>query len=127
MPKLPPGLFARVPASVPVIDTCNYYPLQRDGSILPIENGTPESAWVASTIGHPVIKVFNNIQWTALGSRGLPAGAPGRVALPVSGDDPAAKAIVMGLVEAIGFDAVDNGPLVELLAPAARHAGLHQE
>ena len=33
------------------------------------------------------------------------------MALPVAGDDPTAKTVVLGLVEAIGFDAVDAGGL----------------
>ncbi len=40
--ELPKGLFAGVPASVPVIDTCNYYPRERDGRIEPIEAGMTE-------------------------------------------------------------------------------------
>src|SRR5687768_9460502 len=43
---LPSDLFADVPNDVVVIDTGNYYPA-RDGRILPIEQGQPESAWVA--------------------------------------------------------------------------------
>jgi hypothetical protein len=43
-------LFAGVPADVVVIDTGNYYPT-RDGRITAIEQGQPESAWVAGQIG----------------------------------------------------------------------------
>ena len=110
---LPADLFANVPVSVPVVDTCNYYPRQRDGRIEGIESGLTESRWVAQQIGHPVIKAFNNIYAQHLLERGLPAGAPGRIALPVAGDDPAAKAVVLKLVDAIGFDAIDAGGLDE--------------
>jgi predicted dinucleotide-binding enzyme len=48
-----------------------------------------------------------------LANRGKPAGTPGRIALPVSGDDARAKAVVMELVNDIGFDAVDAGGLDE--------------
>ncbi|WP_218037012.1 NADPH-dependent F420 reductase [Spirosoma sp. KUDC1026] len=44
---------------------------------------------------------------------GKPVGTPGRIALPVAGDDPMAKQKVMDLVEELGFDAVDNGSLHE--------------
>src|SRR4051812_9684114 len=57
---LPADLFAGVGDDVVVIDTGNYYPA-RDGSIPPVEQGQPESAWVADQIGRPVIKAFNNI------------------------------------------------------------------
>jgi len=36
---LPTDLFASVPVTVPVVDTCNYYPQQRDGRIDGIESG----------------------------------------------------------------------------------------
>ena len=45
--------------------------------------------------------------------RGKPAGTPGRIALPVAGDDPAAKAVVLRLVDELGFDGVDAGGLDE--------------
>ena len=108
---LPAGLFRDVPASVPVIDTNNYYPRERDGRIEPIETGKTESRWVADTIGHAVTKVFNNIYSKRLADDGKPAGAPGRIALPVSGDDAAHKAAVIALLDELGFDAVDNGGL----------------
>ncbi len=110
---LPAGLFVKVPSSVPVVDTGNYYPRQRDGRIEGIESGLTESRWVEQRIGHPVIKAFNNIYARHLLERGLPAGAPGRIALPVAGDDTAAKAVVLKLVDSLGFDAVDAGGLGE--------------
>jgi predicted dinucleotide-binding enzyme len=45
--------------------------------------------------------------------RGRPAGAAGRIALPVAGDDRAAKAIVLRLVDELGFDGVDAGGIDE--------------
>lgn len=111
--NLPSDLFQDVPASVVVIDTGNYYPRQRDGRIDAIENGMPESQWVAQKLGRPVIKAFNNIYAARLQNFGLPAGTTGRVAIPVAGDDPKAKAVVSRLVDEIGFDAVDAGSLAE--------------
>ena len=111
--ELPAGLFAGVSNSVPVVDTCNYYPRQRDGRIEGIESGLTESRWVEQQIGHPVIKAFNNIYARHLLERGLPQGAPGRIALPVAGDDAAAEAVVLKLVEALGFDAINAGRLDE--------------
>lgn len=113
IPDLPAGLFADVPASVVVIDTGNYYPQQRDGKIAEIEGGATESAWVASKLGRPVVKTFNNIYAKHLLERGKPAGAPDRIALPIAGDDANAKAVVMRLVDELGFDPVDAGTLAE--------------
>jgi predicted dinucleotide-binding enzyme len=111
--SLSSDLFAQVPASVPVIDTNNYYPRERDGRIEAIEAGLVESRWVERQIGHPVIKVFNNIYAKHLQEHGKPKGTPGRIALPVSGDDAAAKAKVLALVDELGFDPVDVGGLDE--------------
>ena len=113
VPSLPRGLFADVPASVAVVDTGNYYPQQRDGRIDEIEAGVPESRWVERQIGRPVVKAFNSIFAKHLEENGRPAGAPGRIALPVSGDDANAKRRVLDLVEELGFDGVDAGGLDE--------------
>lgn len=109
--NLPKDLFAGVPDSVVVVDTGNYYPQQRDGQIEEIENGTTESRWVSQQLGRPVIKAFNNIYANHLLERGKPSGSPGRIALPIAGDDDHAKEIVMRLVDQIGFDPVDAGGL----------------
>ena len=57
--------------------------------------------------------MFNNIYSVHLQENGKPQGAHGRIALPVAGDDPAAKAIVLDLVNDLGFDPVDVGGLDE--------------
>lgn len=110
---LPHDLFAHVDKKVVVVDTGNYYPRQRDGRIDGIEKGLPESRWVEQQLGRPVIKAFNNIYAKHLLEGGAPPGTPDRIALPVAGDDPHAKAIVMRLVDALGFDPVDAGGLDE--------------
>jgi hypothetical protein len=53
----------------------------------------------------------NNIYARNLRELGRLRGAPARIALPVSGDSPAAKAVVLQLVDAMGFDPVDAGGL----------------
>lgn len=111
IPELPAGLFVDAPERMVVVDTGNYYPRQRDGLIAPIEDGVPESVWVEQQLGRPVIKAFNNIRAEHLLDLGKPEGTPGRIALPVAGDDPEAKATVMALVRELGFDPVDAGGL----------------
>ncbi|RKH30600.1 NADP oxidoreductase [Corallococcus praedator] len=109
---LPKGLFANVPKEVVVIDTGNYYPV-RDGAIPEVDAGMVESEWVAEQLGRPVIKVFNNIFFKSLLEKGAPKGTPGRIALPVAGNSPEAKAKVLQLVEALGFDAIDAGGIAD--------------
>ena len=111
IPDLPRGLFASVPESVAVVDTGNYYPELRDGRIEAIDRGLLDSHWVSHQLGRPVIKVFNNIYAQSLLEKGKPRGTPGRVALPVAGDSPKAKAMVLRLVDELGFDPIDNGGL----------------
>jgi predicted dinucleotide-binding enzyme len=113
IPELPKDLFQGVSPDVVVIDTGNYYPQQRDGRIEAIERGVPESRWVSDQLGRPIIKAFNNIYASHLLEHGRPAGAAGRVALPVAGDDDRAKQIVIRLIDELGFDGVDAGPIDE--------------
>lgn len=109
VPELPEHLFADVPDDVVVVDTGNYFPRTRDGRIAEIEAGLTESRWVAKQLGRPVVKAFNGIDYKLLLEMGRPAGTPGRIALPVAGDSPTAKAVVMKLIDQLGFDAVDAG------------------
>lgn len=110
IPELPSAVLAASKATI--VDTGNYYP-SRDGELKEIVGGLPDSAWVASVIGHPVIKAFNNIYAASLAEKGMPAGSPNRIALSVAGDDESGKQLVMQLIDAIGFDAIDAGSLSE--------------
>lgn len=110
VPDLPAGVLDGAAPDAVVIDTGNYYP-QRDGRIDAIEDGTPESVWVSQQLGRPVVKAFNGIHAAHLLERPTPPGTPGRRALPVAGDDPAARQRVIALVDELGFDGVDAGPL----------------
>nr|WP_269455022.1 NAD(P)-binding domain-containing protein [Rhodococcus sp. LB1] len=94
---LPADILAGAANGAPVIETNNYYPLQRDGLIAAIEDGQVESEWVQEHLGVPVFKAFNGIWWKHLLEKGLPEGSSGRIAIPVAGDD------------ALGFDPVDAG------------------
>jgi 8-hydroxy-5-deazaflavin:NADPH oxidoreductase len=113
VPDLVPGIVASAKPGAPVIETNNYYPQQRDGLIADIEAGMPESVWVSQQLGVPVIKAFNGIFWKHLRDRGAPAGSPGRIALPIAGAHGPGKQVVFDLVDQLGFDPVDAGPLTE--------------
>jgi predicted dinucleotide-binding enzyme len=113
IPELPSELFRGVSSDVVVVDTGNYYPRQRDGRLDGIEDGMTESRWVERQLGRPVVKAFNNIYSEHLMERGQPKGTPGRIALPIAGDEPRAKAVVTGLIDALGFDVVDGGGIDE--------------
>jgi len=112
VPDLPAGVLDAAADGAVVVDTGNYYP-QRDGRIAEIEDGLTESGWVAQQLGAPVVKAFNNVYADHLLTRGRPADDPDRAALPVAGDDAEAKDVVIALLDELGFDGVDAGPLSE--------------
>jgi len=110
IPDLPKGLFGGSASQPVVVDTGNYYP-RRDGKIAEIESGTTESRWVSQQLGRPVVKAFNTILAQHLLQNGRPPGDRERIALPIAGDDPNAKAVVSRLIDEPGFDPVDAGGL----------------
>jgi predicted dinucleotide-binding enzyme len=63
-----------------------------------------------------VVKSLNQLGYHELDELGRAAGAPDRVAVGVVGDDPDAVGAVMRLVNLLGFDPVDAGPLASGVA-----------
>jgi predicted dinucleotide-binding enzyme len=109
--KAVPGLPVADLAGRVVIDADNYYPA-RDGRIAEIDAGATSSRWSADLLpGARLVKVFNTIQSDHLLRLGRPPGGEVRIALPVAADDAAAKRLVMGLVDELGFDPIDAGGL----------------
>ncbi len=97
-----------------VIDTDNYYP-DRDGHIAELdqESTTTSELLQAHLPESRVVKAFNNIYFTHLGSLPRPAGSSERSVLPIAGNDDAAKRAVTAFLDSIGYDAYDAGPLAE--------------
>ncbi|MDR3615313.1 MAG: NAD(P)-binding domain-containing protein [Candidatus Obscuribacterales bacterium] len=97
-----------------VIDANNYYP-HRDGQIAELdEHRNTTSGLLARHLPQAkVVKALNAILAKDLTEDGRPSGAPERRALPIAGDDKQAKEVVSHLVDQLGFDVVDAGPLSE--------------
>lgn len=97
-----------------VIDTNNYYP-DRDGTFPEVENGSTTTGELLQKHlpTSKVVKAFNNIYFAHLGQLARPIGSPDRTALPIAGDDADAKAAAAQLLDVLGYDAVDVGPLSE--------------
>lgn len=107
------GLIATVPAETVVIDTSNYYP-HLNGRIEAVEGGGQvESVYASELLGRPVVKAWNAALAETQRTRGLPAGAAGRIAIPVAGDSAEAKKVAMSLVDDTGFDPYDAGALAD--------------
>ena len=111
IPSVAP-LVADLPAETVVIDTSNYYPF-RDGKIDAIEAGQVESLWVAEQLGRPIVKAWNAVLAATLQDKGVPAGTPGRTAIPVAADSDEARRVGMKLVDETGFDPFDAGSLAD--------------
>jgi predicted dinucleotide-binding enzyme len=96
-----------------VIDAMNYYP-DRDGHIPELDsNATTSSELLAAHLPHSkIVKAFNTIYFKHLATQGRP-GSPEaeRRAIFLAGDDPAAKAVVAGIIRDIGFAPIDTGNL----------------
>jgi predicted dinucleotide-binding enzyme len=94
-----------------VIDAMN--PYTEDFEIEDLGSKTSTEFIRALVPGARVVKAFNTVHWKRLATEGKPKGTKGRLAIPVASDDPAAKRVVMDLIEEVGFDPLDNGGLVE--------------
>ena len=97
-----------------VLDAGNYYPA-RDGEIPELDrHETTTSEILARHLpASQVVKAFNAIVADDIERDGRPGGTAGRRALPIAGDDAAAKQTATELIDAIGYDVVDAGALSE--------------
>ncbi len=97
-----------------VMDACNHYP-GRDGADTALEAMADTSGQVlARQLPQArVVKIFNAIMARDIVPHARPAGAQDRRALPLAGDDGAARQIVAAFLDEIGYDTVDAGPMVE--------------
>lgn len=96
-----------------VVDANNYYP-GRDGDVAALDDDSSSSSEMlaAQLPGARVVKAFNTMFFETLAGEGMPdAPREQRLALFVAADDAAAKQLVSGLVEEVGFASVDAGSL----------------
>ncbi|AKS30870.1 NADPH-dependent F420 reductase [Mycolicibacterium goodii] len=114
---LPIGVFETLPADKfagkVVIDQTNYYPEFWRNTEL--DNGELTSSELIQRHlkdAH-VVKALYNLDWNHMYSNARPQGDPERTALPIAGDDAAAKQAVTQFLETVGYNVVDAGPLAE--------------
>ena len=95
-----------------VIDAMN--PYRPDGGFYDLGGSTSSEIVLERMPGTRLVKAFNTIYYVHLANRGrkdLPVDE--RHTIYVAGDDAEAKKIVAGLIEEIGFAAIDTGSLRE--------------
>jgi 8-hydroxy-5-deazaflavin:NADPH oxidoreductase len=106
--ELPPDLFA----GKILIDTMNYWePV--DGVDEELANASAGTSVVVQGrfASARVVKSLNQLGYHEFDESRRPRGTPGRIAFAVAGDDRAAVLAAMQLIDRLGFDAVDAGPL----------------
>jgi 8-hydroxy-5-deazaflavin:NADPH oxidoreductase len=106
--ELPRDLFA----DMVLVDAMNYWP-DIDGRDHELETA-PTGTSVVVQQHFPsarVVKSLNHLGYFKFDQGRRPRGAPDRLAMAAAGDDPAAVVAVMGLIDRLGFDAVDAGSL----------------
>ena len=111
-----------------VVDAMNYWP-PVDGHIAAIdddERSTTEINAARNPLAR-VVKSFNHIGYHEMEDDSMDAGSPLRRAIAVVGDDDGARAVIAGIIDDIGFDAVDGGSLANGRALEPGHPAFGRE
>lgn len=111
-----------------VVDAMNYWP-PVDGHIAAIdddERSTTEINAARNPLAR-VVKSFNHIGYHEMEDDSMDPGSPLRRAIAVVGDDDGARAVIAGIIDDIGFDAVDGGALANGRALEPGHPAFGRE
>jgi predicted dinucleotide-binding enzyme len=96
-----------------VIDAMNYWaPIDGTQDDFETTDLTSSETIADHLAGARLVKSLNHIGYHELEEHGRPSGDPNRRALAVASDDDDAAALVMELIDRLGYDPVMAGPLV---------------
>jgi 8-hydroxy-5-deazaflavin:NADPH oxidoreductase len=94
-----------------VVDAMNYWP-PTDGVLTEVQSEPLSSTVIQRHLaGARLVRTLNHIGYHELEEDGRPAGDPERRALAVASDDAEARRVVAGVIDRLGYDPVDAGPL----------------
>jgi 8-hydroxy-5-deazaflavin:NADPH oxidoreductase len=111
--ELPRDLFA----GKILLDAMNYWePVDGDDAELSAPPGGTSAIVQQRFPSARVVKSLNQLGYHELDENQRPNGAPDRIAIGAAGDDRLAVGKVMRLIDRLGFDPVDAGPLENGLA-----------
>lgn len=95
-----------------LVDAMNYWePVDGDDPELTTARGGTSSVVQQRFPNARVVKSLNQLGYHELDENRRPRGSPDRIAVAAAGDDRLAVRAVMRLIDRLGFDAVDAGPL----------------
>jgi predicted dinucleotide-binding enzyme len=107
LPELGKSLAASIKGKV-VIDACNPFP-QRDGEIATRAREKGAGLFSAELLpGARIVRAFNSVGAARMGAAHQ---EPGRIGMPIAGDDKQAIEIASGLIREIGYEPVLIGGL----------------
>jgi predicted dinucleotide-binding enzyme len=111
-----------------VVDAMNYWP-PVDGHIEAIDADERSTSEInaARNPRARVVKSLNHLGYHEMEDDSMDPGSPLRRALAVVGDDEAARGVIARIIDDIGFDAVDGGPLVNGRALEPGHPAFGRE
>lgn len=98
-----------------VLDQTNYYPGMGGFRRVDLDKGELTSSELLQKHlpGAKLVKGLHNLSWIHMEIDALPKGDLARTTLPIAGDDAAAKKAVTNFLEAVGYNVVDAGALVD--------------
>lgn len=111
-----------------VVDAMNYWP-PVDGHIDSVDADDRSTSEInaARNPRARVVKSLNHLGYHEMEDDAMDAGSPLRRAIAVVGDDPEARAVLTRIIDDLGFDAVDGGPLAAGRALEPGHPAFGRE